>query len=109
MRLKTWMRVLLATVAVLLVAEYSLFETAAEPGPKFVIDLGALHQAAIGKGALPERIEVERVGELGFPAALVIAGDSFRSRPMTLLAHRVLWKDRSLVIDTAMSPAGAKG
>jgi len=28
---------------------------------------------------------------------------------MTLLAHRVVWPDRSLLIDTAMSPAAAKG
>ncbi len=102
------MRISLAIVAVLLVAEYLLFETAAAPGPKYVIDVEALHRAAVGAGPLPERIEVERVGEFAFPGALAVAGDSFHLRAMTLLAHRVLWPDRSLIIDTAMSPEAAK-
>ncbi len=108
MRFKRWMRISLAIVAVLLVAEYLLFETAAAPGPKYVIDLDALHRAAIGSGPLPEHIEVERASDFAFPGALVVAGDSFRTRPMTLLSHRVVWPDRSLIIDTAMSPAAAK-
>ncbi|MET0791222.1 MAG: MBL fold metallo-hydrolase [Polyangiaceae bacterium] len=109
MRFKRWMKISLAVVALLLVAEYLLFETAAAPSAKYVIDLDALHRAAIGAGPLPEHIEVERVGEFAFPGALVVAGDSFRTRPMTLLAHRVVWPDhRSLIIDTAMSPAGSK-
>jgi len=38
-----------------------------------------------------------------------VAGDGWGMHPMVLLAHRVVWPDRSLLIDTAMSPAGAKG
>jgi glyoxylase-like metal-dependent hydrolase (beta-lactamase superfamily II) len=67
-----------------------------------------LHAAAVGKGPLPERIEVERVGEFAFPRTLVVAGDGFRLHPMVLLSHRVVWPDRSLVIDSALGPAGAK-
>src|SRR3954471_14391105 len=108
MRFKLWMKVTLGVVALLLIAEVLLFETAAAPGAKYVIDLDALHRAAIASGPLPDHLEVERVGEFAFPGAIVVAGDSFRTRPMTLLAHRVVWADHSLVIDTAMSPAAAK-
>lgn len=108
MRFKRWMRISLAIVAVLLVAEYLLFETAAAPGPKYVIDLDALHKTAIATGPLPQRIEVERVAEFAFPGAFAVAGDSFRMHAMTLLSHRVVWPDRSLIIDTAMSPAASK-
>ena len=109
MRFKRWMKITLGVVLFLVVAEVLLFETAAAPGAKYVIDLDALHRAAIATGPLPDHIEVERVGEFAFPGALVVAGDAFSLHPMTLLAHRVVWPDRSLLIDTAMSPAAAKG
>ncbi|MEO6599136.1 MAG: MBL fold metallo-hydrolase [Polyangiaceae bacterium] len=108
MRFKLWMKITLGVVLCLLVAEVLLFETAAAPGPKYAIDVEALHRAAIGAGPLPDHIEVERVGEFAFPGAIVVAGDSFALRQMTLLVHRVVWPDRSLVIDTAMSPAASK-
>jgi glyoxylase-like metal-dependent hydrolase (beta-lactamase superfamily II) len=109
MRVKRWMWIVLGVVAVLLVAEHFLFETAAEPSGTYVIDVEALHRAATASGPLPERIEVEKVGDFAFPGKIVVAGDPFGTRPMVLLAHRVLWHDnRSLIIDTAMSPAAAK-
>jgi len=109
MRFKLWMKIALGVLVLLLVAEVLLFETAAAPGPKFAIDVEALHRAAVGSGPLPDHIEVERVGEFAFPGAIVVAGDSFGNHPMTLLAHRVVWADRSLIIDTAMAPTAAKG
>ncbi|MES1173492.1 MAG: MBL fold metallo-hydrolase [Myxococcales bacterium] len=109
MRFKLWMKITLGVIVVLLLAEVLLFETAAAPGPKYVIDVDALHRAAIAAaGPLPDHIEVERVGEFAFPGALVVAGDSFRMHAMTLLVHRVVWADRSLIVDTAMSPAASK-
>lgn len=108
MRLKRWQWICIGIVAFLLVGKHLLLDTAAAPGEKFVIDAEALHRAAIAAGPLPERIEVERVAEFAFPQTLVIAGDGFRMHSMVLLAHRVVWPDRSLLIDTAMSPAAAK-
>ena len=67
-----------------------------------------MHAAAAGKGPLPERIEVERVGDFAFPRTLVVAGTGLRLHPMVLLAHRVVWPDRSIMIDTAMGPIGVK-
>ena len=108
MKVNRWLKVTGGIIAVLLAAEYLLFETAAAPGAQFVIDVEALHRAAIARGPLPERIEVERVGDFAFPSKIVVAGDSFHLHPMVLLAHRVIWSDRSLLIDTAMSPAASK-
>jgi glyoxylase-like metal-dependent hydrolase (beta-lactamase superfamily II) len=95
-------------VAVLLVAKYFLMDTAAEAKGAYVIDVEALHRAAIAGGALPERIEVEKVGDFAFPRNLVVAGEGFRMHPMVLLSHRVVWPDRTLIIDAAMSPEAAK-
>jgi glyoxylase-like metal-dependent hydrolase (beta-lactamase superfamily II) len=108
MRLKRWHWICLGAVALILLGEHLLFGTAALPGSKFVIDAEALHRAAIASGPLPERIEVEKVAEFSFPRRLVVAGDGWSMQPMVLLAHRVVWSDRSLLVDTAMSPEASK-
>ena len=108
MRVKRWMWITVGIVALLLLAEQLLLERPAAPEGKYVIDLAALHAAAVGAGPLPEKIEVEKVGDFAFPGKLVVAGGSFHLHPMVLLAHRVLWPDHSLLIDTAMSPKAAQ-
>jgi glyoxylase-like metal-dependent hydrolase (beta-lactamase superfamily II) len=96
-------------IGLVLVGGYVLTATAAAPGPEYVIDLAALHSTAVAKGPLPERIEVEHVGDFAFPRRLVVAGEGFHMHPMVLLAHRVVWPDgHSMVIDTAMGIAGTK-
>jgi len=107
-RRRRWPWIVLGVIAILAVAVYALVGTAASPRGEYGIDLAALHAAAVAKGPLPERIEVEKVGEFAFPRTFVVAGDGVHMHPMVLLAHRVVWPDRSVVIDTAMGPAGAK-
>jgi len=109
MRLKRWQWIGIAVFAVLLIGKRLLLDSAAAPGEKFVIDPDALHRAAMATGEpLAERIEVEKVAEFAFPRTLALAGDGFKMNPMVLLVHRLVWPNRSLVIDTAMSPAAAK-
>ncbi len=110
MKLKRWQRTALWVIGtlfvVLLVAKHFLLDNPAAPGPDYVIDLAALHRAAAASpGALPDHIEVEKVADFGFPRTLVVAGDGFSMHKMVLLAHRVVWPDHTLMIDTAMSPA----
>ena len=108
-RRRRWPWVVLGVFVILLAGKYFLLSTAAAPGAEYVIDLGALHAAAVaGGGALPQRIEVEKIGEFAFPRTFVVAGDGFRMHSMVLLAHRVVWPDSSVVIDTAMAPAATK-
>jgi glyoxylase-like metal-dependent hydrolase (beta-lactamase superfamily II) len=108
MRIKRRVWIPALSLAVLLVGKHFLLDTAAEAKGAYVIDVEALHRAAIAGGALPERIEVEKVGDFAFPRNLVVAGEGFRMHPMVLLSHRVLWPEGSLMIDTAMSPEAAK-
>lgn len=108
MRLKRWLIGISVVLALLLGAKYVLLDSAAAPGEPYVIDLPALHAAAIAGGPLPTHIEVERLGDFAFPQTLVVAGDGFRMHPMVLLAHRVVWPDRSVIIDTGLSPADAE-
>jgi glyoxylase-like metal-dependent hydrolase (beta-lactamase superfamily II) len=105
---RRWPWILLGIVAFIVIGGFAVTQTAASPAGEYVIDLPALHAAAVGKGPLPERIEVERVGEFAFPGRLVVAGQGFGLHPMVLLAHRVVWPDRSIIVDTAMGVAGTK-
>lgn len=98
-----------AILVIALVAKLALLDTAADPGPAYAIDIEAMHRLATRGGPLPERIEVEKIGDFAFPRALVVAGGGFRMHPMVLLSHRVVWSDRSMIIDTAMDPKGASG
>jgi glyoxylase-like metal-dependent hydrolase (beta-lactamase superfamily II) len=109
MRLKRWHFVLLAIVLGLLGAKWVLLDTAASPSSAYVIDIAALHRAANNGGPLPSWIEVEKIAEFAFPRTFVVAGDGFRMHSMVLLSHRVVWPDRSLIIDTALGPKDSKG
>lgn len=106
MKLKRWHKIMIAVVAVLFAAKVWLLELAADAEGRYAIDLAALHRAASASGPLPLAIEVEQIAEFAFPRGLVVAGDRFFSmHVMVLLAHRVVWPDRSLIIDTAVGPA----
>lgn len=110
MRMRPWLWIPLAVIALLLIGKHFLLDTPAAPAGTYVIDLDGLHRAATtGGGALPDHIEVEHVADFGFPQSFVVAGGGFRMHSMVLLAHRVVWGDgRSVMIDTAMPPAAAK-
>jgi glyoxylase-like metal-dependent hydrolase (beta-lactamase superfamily II) len=106
---KRWLWLLLGLVALLLVAKHFLLDTPVAATEKYRIDLGALHRAATASGPLPSSIEVEKVAEFAFPRTIVVAGGGFKMHPMVLLAHRVVWPGRSLLIDTAMSLKQTQG
>lgn len=109
MRIKRWLWALAIVAAILFGTKVYLFDTAASPGPAYVIDTEAMHRIATASGTLPDHIEVERVGDFAFPQKLIVAGDTFfHMHKMVLLSHRVAWPDRSVIIDTAMSPEDAK-
>jgi glyoxylase-like metal-dependent hydrolase (beta-lactamase superfamily II) len=105
MRTRRWLIGIGIGASLALGAKFLLLDTAASPGPGYAIDLAALHEAATQAGALPTRIEVEKVAEFGFPRTLVVAGGGFRIHPMILLAHRLVYPDgRAVIVDTAMAP-----
>ncbi|HEY5958389.1 MAG TPA: MBL fold metallo-hydrolase [Polyangiaceae bacterium] len=108
MRARRWSIVVLVLVVVIFLAKHLLLDTAAAAAGTYTIDLEALHRAAIATGPLPQSIEAEQIGEFKFPRTIVVAGGGFKMHPMVLLAYRVVWPDRSVIIDTAMSPSATK-
>ena len=108
MRIKRWLWALAIIAVVLLSSKIYLLDSAASPGTAFVIDTDAWHRLATASGPLPDHIEVEKIGTFAFPKKLVVAGESFHLHPMVLLSHRIVWSDRSIIIDTGVSPAAGK-
>jgi glyoxylase-like metal-dependent hydrolase (beta-lactamase superfamily II) len=106
---KPWVRIVSLIVVLLFAAKIVLFDRAASPEGSYRIDLDALHRAAIADGGpLPSAIEVERIGDFSFPRSLVVAGTGlFQLHPMVSLAHRIVWPDRTVIIDEAVSPKSA--
>ena len=107
MKLKRRHKIVLAVVAVLLVTKTWLFDLAADAEGTFAIDVAALHHVATAAGAaaLPTAIEVETIAHSVAPRSMVVAGAGLLTmHPMVMLSHRVVWPDRSLIIDTALGP-----
>src|SRR5262249_5740457 len=108
-RRRRWPWVVLGVFVILLAGKYFACGNPAAPGPAYVIDLDALHRAAIvNGGALPERIEVEQVSEFAFSRMLLVAWVGFRMLQMVLLALRVVWPGQSVVLDAVMTTAATK-
>jgi glyoxylase-like metal-dependent hydrolase (beta-lactamase superfamily II) len=109
MRKKRWLIGLGVFLALLFGAKVLLLDLAAEPGAPYVIDLDALHRSATSGGPLPTQIEVEKIANFAFPRSLAVAGGGFHLHNMILLAHRIMWPDHSIIIDTALGPKDAEG
>ena len=60
MRVKRWLWIIVSIAAVVFVAKYLLLDTPAAPGPKFVIDIEALHKVATSAGPLPDHDDPAR-------------------------------------------------
>lgn len=108
MRFKRWIGAIAIIAVVLFGAKIYLLDTAAAAGAAYVIDTETMHRMATASGPLPDHIEVERIGNFAFPQKVVVAGDSFHLHPMVLLSHRIVWPDRSIIIDTALGPKAAQ-
>ena len=69
MRVKRIALGFVAVALVLTLLKYFMLDTSAVPQrSRFVIDLAALHALAIKSGDVPQRIEVERIGDFTVPA-----------------------------------------
>ena len=99
--------ILLVVAIVLAAAVYWLFYDNELPtAGAFVLDVPRLRAAAPGTG--PTRIEVEEVSHTFVPKIGVVAGTSWRKFDMMRTSYRLVWPDRSIVIDSGNSLALAR-
>jgi glyoxylase-like metal-dependent hydrolase (beta-lactamase superfamily II) len=75
----------------------------------FTLDIAELRQLANSMpGDKPAEIRVEQIASFHFPAAALMAGDSWTMQTMPASAYQLVYPDRTIVIDSAMSQDQAK-
>lgn len=103
-----WLRAVLGAFAVLLVvagAGYYWFvvESSMPANAYYELDIGKVRRmVAAVPGDKPERIEFEHIASFSFPATAVVAGDGWSSRELPVFSYRLVYPDRSVIIDTAL-------
>ncbi|MGN6820419.1 MAG: MBL fold metallo-hydrolase [Sphingomonas sp.] len=75
----------------------------------YAIDMAAIRQLADAQpGENPQAIRVETVAHLAAPATFVVAGDGWRSLDLPVSSYELVYRDRQIVIDTALDARIAK-
>jgi glyoxylase-like metal-dependent hydrolase (beta-lactamase superfamily II) len=109
--MRVWLRrILLALVILLALAGaayyWLLVESHMPADASFALDLESLRAAGASvPGEKPTAIEVEEVARFTFPATAIVAGDGFGDRLLPVYSYRLVYPDRSILVDTALSEA----
>lgn len=103
-----WLRVVLGVLAILLAVAgggyyWFVVESSMPEDVYFELDIGKVRRmVASVPGDKPERIEFENVASFSFPATAIVAGDGWRSRELPVFSYRLVYPDKSVIIDTAL-------
>lgn len=104
-----WLKAVLGVVGALLVvggaAYYWLVVESTMPSDvEYVFDIGEVRRAvAAVPGDKPQRVEFEWVASFSFPATAIVAGDGWASREMPVYSFRLVYPEKTAIIDTALS------
>lgn len=102
-----WTRRLLraagALVAVGLVAWYPMVLHSPQPKQQYELDLAKARALADSlPGDKPGEIRYERVMEMEFAEAMVMAGEAWKATPMPVYSYQLVYPDRTVIVDTAL-------
>jgi glyoxylase-like metal-dependent hydrolase (beta-lactamase superfamily II) len=79
-----------------------------QPGG-FAFDIKEVRQLADSiPGLLPREVRFEHVMNFNAPAAVVMTGDGWSQKTLWGIAYQLIYSDRTVIIDTAMSAGQAK-
>ncbi len=102
---RRWFHVLILALVFIGGAFYWLVMESDPLGEKpFSLDIAAIrHLANSMPGDKPSEIRVERIASFTFPAAAIMAGDSWTQQTLPANSYQLVFPDRTIVIDSAMS------
>lgn len=104
-----WLKAVLGVVGALLVVGggayyWFIVESTMPSDIEYVFDIGEVRRAvAAVPGDKPQRVEVETVAAFSFPATAIVAGDGWSSREMPVYSFRLVYPDKTAIIDTALN------
>src|SRR5208282_3459564 len=101
---RRWFRILLAVLVILGGAYWWLvMESHVPSGGQFTLDIPEIRRLANSlPGDKPTEIRVEQIASFRFPAAALMAGDSWTMQSMPASAYQLVYPDHTIVIDSAM-------
>ena len=108
-----WFRRILTAIVVLLViaggAYYWLIVESGAPTAVYALDIAEVRRLAGSvPGDKPRAVRVEHIASFSFPGTAVVAGDGWAPLPMMVLAYQLDTADGSVIVDTGVSPDGAR-
>ncbi|MGQ0504704.1 MAG: MBL fold metallo-hydrolase [Myxococcaceae bacterium] len=109
-RLKRWLLILGAVVALVAPLYYWFFVESHVPGRSYDLDLTELRKLADSvPGEKPTAVHVEEVAAFRFPKAATIAGGAWSGVDLPVYSYQVVFRSKgSVIIDTAMDELVSK-
>jgi glyoxylase-like metal-dependent hydrolase (beta-lactamase superfamily II) len=107
---RPWFKILVLVLVILAGAFWWLvLESDLPTDRNFTLDIAELRQLANSMpGSKPTEIRVEQVASFRFPAAALMAGDSWTMQSMPASSYQLIYPDRTIIIDSAMNQEQAK-
>jgi glyoxylase-like metal-dependent hydrolase (beta-lactamase superfamily II) len=105
---RKWLRRLLWSSGMLaaaaLVAWYPMVRHSPQPTAVYEIDLAKARRLADSlPGPRPGEIRYERIMEMKFFEAMLLAGDPWRATPMPVYSYQLSYPNQTLIVDTALA------
>lgn len=102
LRLMTWMLALALALGALYA--WMVLDGAMPEDAHYALDLDRVRSLADAvPGAKPEQVRYENVTAFEFPAAMVVAGDPWSAVQIPVYSYQLVYPDRTVIIDTAMT------
>jgi glyoxylase-like metal-dependent hydrolase (beta-lactamase superfamily II) len=104
-----WISRLAITLALGGAAYYGLVLHSPAPSSEFALDIARIRTLADSlPGDKPSAVRYEEVLALRFAEAMVMAGEPWQETPMPVYAYQLAYRDRTIIIDTALARADGK-
>lgn len=104
-----WISRLAITLALGGMAYYGLVLHSPAPSSEFALDIARIRALADSlPGDKPSAVRYEEVLALRFAEAMVMAGEPWKETPMPVYAYQLVYRDRTIIIDTALAKADGK-
>ncbi len=104
-----WSSRLAITLALGGIAYYGLVLHSPAPSSEFALDIARIRALADSlPGDKPSAVRCEEVLALRFAEAMVMAGEPWKETPMPEYAYQLAYRDRTIIIDTALAKADGK-
>jgi glyoxylase-like metal-dependent hydrolase (beta-lactamase superfamily II) len=105
-----WFKILVVVLVILAGAYWWLIVNSEPPSSEFTLDIAEMrHLANSLPGDKPAEIRTEQIASFRFPAAALMAGDSWTMQSMPASSYQLVYPDgHTIVIDSAMNADQAK-